>query len=92
MSVLPTALRTLDKLTRKRLQALAGDDVPHLDGGVRIAGHQNVLPQLHARGQTLVTHKGVLAAARLRVPHANRCVQRTRHDVDSVKLKTNVTR
>ena len=43
-------------ITRERLETLAGRDVPDLDGRVGIARHQDVVPQLHARGQALVTH------------------------------------
>jgi len=63
------------KLTRQRLQTLSGCDVPHLDCRVGVARDKNVLTQFHARGQTLMTHQGVLAIARLHVPHANRGVQ-----------------
>ena len=41
------------KFTWQRLKALAGEDVPDLDGGVCVARNQDVVSQLHPRGQTL---------------------------------------
>ena len=69
------------------LQALTAGDVPNLDRGVGIAGHQDVVLELHATGQRLVTHQGVLALARLGVPDPDGRVQGPAHNVHPVKLK-----
>lgn len=42
-------------LTLERLQALACLDVPDFDGGVCVAWDQNVVFQLHAASEGLVT-------------------------------------
>jgi len=71
---------------------LSGCDVPHLDSGVGIARDENVLAQLHAGGQTLMTHQGVLAIARLHVPHADGGVQRARNHMEAIKLELRINK
>lgn len=72
--------------SRQRLQALAGDDVPHLDGGVGVARHEDVVAELHARGERLVAHECMAAGACLHLPHADARVQGAAHHVDAVEL------
>lgn len=74
-------------LTRQCVQAVSSSDVPHLDGGVSIAGHEDVGVQLHARGERLVARQRVLQLSRLHVPYANGRVQRTAHYVDAIELE-----
>ena len=39
--------------TWQGLKALSSEDIPDLDGGIGIAGDQDVVSQLHPRGQAL---------------------------------------
>lgn len=69
------------------MQAVPSGDVPHLDGGVGVAGDQDVGVQLHTGGERLVARQRVLQLARLHVPHADGRVQRSAHDVHAVELE-----
>ena len=51
VSAVVTIVVRLWSLTLQRLQTLSSGDVPHFDGGVGVAGHQDVVLQLHATGQ-----------------------------------------
>lgn len=68
------------------LQALARLDVPDLDGGVGVAGDQDVVFELHAAGEGLMPRQRVDAVARLHVPDPDGRVQRATHHVDPIKL------
>ena len=46
-------------LTLESLQALSSSDIPNLDGRVGIPRHQDVVLQLHAWGETLMTNQRV---------------------------------
>ena len=43
--------------TLQGVETLAGADVPDADGGVCVPADQQVVPQLHAAGQRLVTRQ-----------------------------------
>lgn len=72
--------------TLQGLETLARLDVPDLDCGVCVAWDQDVVFQLHAAGEGLVTRQGVDAVPRLHVPDPDGRVQGAAHDVDPVKL------
>ncbi len=69
------------------MKTLPGRDVPDFDGGVGIAGNEDVVAEFHAGGQRLVTHEGMLAGPRFDVPDANGGVERTADNVNTVELE-----
>ncbi|RMZ97303.1 hypothetical protein BpHYR1_023850, partial [Brachionus plicatilis] len=69
----------------ERVQTLTGGQRPDLDGGVGIAGHERVSPDLHAAGQRVVPGQLVHDRPRLHVPHYYGGVQRSGHDPCAVE-------
>lgn len=61
----------VDLLTLQRLETLSCLYVPDFDGGVGVPRHQDVVFELHAAGEGLMTRECVYAVPRLNVPHAN---------------------
>jgi len=74
--------------TLQCLQTLSGGDVPDFDGRVGIAGDEDVVSELHAAGQWLVTNQRVQTRSCLGTPDTDWRVQRTTHNVNSIKLSS----
>ena len=60
----------------------------YLDGGICVAGNENVVLELHAGSERLMADERVDAVSIIRVPHADRRIQRTAYDVFPVELQT----
>lgn len=55
----------------QRLETLSRLYVPDFDGRVGVPRHQDVVFELHAAGEGLVSRQSVYAVPRLDVPHAD---------------------
>lgn len=62
---------SVDLVTLQCLETLSRLYVPDFDGGVGVPRHQDVVFELHAAGEGLMTRERVYAVPRLDVPHAD---------------------